>query len=281
MRTLKLTIAYDGTDFAGWQFQPRQRTVQQTLQDVLKTITGETITVTASGRTDAGVRCARASRRFLDREPAAGRNDPAGTQRRIAPRRGRAGRGGGAPGFHAIRDALRKRYRYVLRRARGRRAEPPAGLAYLSSAGRGGDGRGAAALVGRHDFRSFETAGSRRTTTVRTVHELSVCRQPAESAFDAGPRSPDVVRVEVMADGFLYNMVRNIVGTLVEVGRGVRDESWPAEVLAARDRRAAGPTAPPQGLFLVEVEYETGQGGTSGDRSRRQNSAPVNINQPL
>ncbi|HEV2973306.1 MAG TPA: tRNA pseudouridine(38-40) synthase TruA [Pirellulales bacterium] len=256
MRTLKLTIAYDGTDFLGWQFQPGRRTVQQTLQDVLGKITGETISVVASGRTDSGVHAlgqavsfetgSRLSDDVLARALNAELPDDMAV---IAVER--------APyDFHVIRDAARKRYRYVLqdglvadvfsRRYAWHVFRPlDAGVMH----------RAAQALVGRHDFSSFETSGSERTTTVRTVFELTVARQAIQSGWRGGAGA-DEIHIEVAADGFLYNMVRNIVGTLVEVGRGVRDETWPAAVLAARDRRAAGPTAPPQGLFLVSVEFE-------------------------
>jgi tRNA pseudouridine38-40 synthase len=108
--------------------------------------------------------------------------------------------------------------------------------------------KAAAGLLGTHDFTSFETAGSQRLTSVRTVREILVERM----FIDLSER----VVIEVEADGFLYNMVRNIVGTLVEVGRGRQTETWPAEVLAARDRRLAGMAAPAQGLFLVRVDYE-------------------------
>ena len=117
--------------------------------------------------------------------------------------------------------------------------------------------RAAQALVGRHDFSSFETHGSERRSSVRTVHEISVTRATDD---------PDRIVVEVAADGFLYNMIRTIVGSLSEVGRGVRAESWLTEVLAAKDRRAAGQTAPPQGLFLVNVDYEPGRGAAAAAR---------------
>jgi tRNA pseudouridine38-40 synthase len=107
--------------------------------------------------------------------------------------------------------------------------------------------RAAQALSGTHDFRSFQTSGDQRQDSVRTVFTLSVQRGRGEQQ--------DCVTLEIEGDGFLYNMVRTIVGTLVEVGRGARPEGWPAEALRAANRSAAGPTAPPQGLFLVQVEY--------------------------
>ena len=105
--------------------------------------------------------------------------------------------------------------------------------------------RAAQALTGRHDFHSFETNWPNRTSSVRTITHASVSRRE------------DRVWIDVEADGFLYNMVRAITGTLVEVGKGKWPESKVAEIIAAEDRREAGPTAPPQGLFLVRVRYDS------------------------
>jgi len=252
MRSLKLTLAYDGTRYAGWQVQPDQPTVQQALERALTKITGETIRTCASGRTDAGVH-------------ALGQVVSLETDSRLAPdvlRRALCAElredvavlavEEMAEGFHAIRDALAKRYRYeiddgpvrdVFRRHYTWQHPGRLSAGAMHAAGQ--------ALVGKHDFASFQSSGSERATTVRTITELFVRRGEGEGT--------DRITTEVAADGFLYNMVRAIVGTLVEVGRGARSESWPAEVLAARDRSRAGPTAPPQGLFLVRVEYKAGR----------------------
>ena len=129
--------------------------------------------------------------------------------------------------------------------------------------------RAAQPLLGKHDFTSFESSGAKRKTSVRTVFLLEVRRGRAGQGGDsivvgdgllsyfpfATTNPEDWIILDIIADGFLYNMVRAILGTLVEVGRGVQPESWPGEVLLAADRRLAGPTAPPQGLFLVEVGY--------------------------
>jgi tRNA pseudouridine38-40 synthase len=247
MRTLKLTLAYDGTAYAGWQVQPGQRTLQGTLEAALAKITRETIRVTASGRTDAGVHAlgqvvsfhtesslpADVFQRALNAELP---DDMVVLAAAEAP-----------AGFHAIRDAVRKRYRYLLHDGRVsdvfRRHEV---WHYREPLDAAAMHRAAQALLGKHDFRSFESAWQ-RTSSVRTIFDISVVRG----------RSGDenLIALEVEADGFLYNMVRAIVGTLVEVGRGTRGESWSAEVLAAQDRRTAGMTAPPQGLFLLRVEY--------------------------
>jgi tRNA pseudouridine38-40 synthase len=293
MPTFKLILAYDGTAYCGWQFQPGRVTLQETLERALAKIAGQGVRVVASGRTDAGVHALgqvvsfRADLRLAPEVLARALNaelprDMAVVDARLA-----------ADDFHAIRSAVRKRYRYViddspvrdvfaLRYAWHYRERLEADTMHRAAQG----------LVGTHDFSSFETTGSPRESSVRSVFELSVERVAVElGAHDAAsphgclfePRvAPGAVavapgagerpagqpggaggrgvwgpiRVEIEADGFLYNMVRTIVGTLVEVGRGARGESWPAEVLAARDRRAAAQTAPPQGLFLVRVDYE-------------------------
>ena len=263
MRTLKLTLAYDGTDFAGWQVQPGRRTVQQTIEDVLTKIAGHPVKVVASGRTDAAVHALAQVASFHTSSELLPeiwlRAINAELHRNLAALAVEE-----APaGFNARRDAKRKQYRYVLHDGRIRDVFA---RNYAWHAFRGLDAaamhRAAQPLIGKHDFRSFQTAGSRRKTTVRTVFGLTVERRAGHGVGRSATPShgqlpvPGVIRIDITADGFLYNMVRNIVGTLVEVGRGKRPESWPAEVLAACDRRAAAPTAPPQGLFLVSVEYD-------------------------
>jgi tRNA pseudouridine38-40 synthase len=163
-----------------------------------------------------------------------------------------------SPTFHAIRDAYRKRYRYLI--ADGGIATPWERLFAWQLWQKLDDDamrQAAAFLVGNHDFASFETSGSERASTVRTVFELTVERTAAWPPFTppTGNDQRQLLSVEIEADGFLYNMVRNIVGTLVEVGRGAKPVSWVKDALAAHDRSAAGPTAPAQGLFLLHVEY--------------------------
>jgi tRNA pseudouridine38-40 synthase len=146
--------------------------------------------------------------------------------------------------FHATLDAKSKRYRYVIDNAQ---VASPFQLRYSWHVFRRLEidamNRAATALLGRHDFRSFETDWPNRTSSVRNILDLVVCR------------NDELVCIEVEADGFLYNMVRVIAGTLVQVGIGKRPESWVGEVLRAESRVMAGPTAPPQGLYLVKVRY--------------------------
>jgi tRNA pseudouridine38-40 synthase len=248
MMTYRLTLAYDGSNFAGWQWQPRERTLQDELEAALDRITGQRPKCIASGRTDAGVHAlgqvvsfASATRLTPDAlTKALNAELPADMLVfGVAP----------APdGFNAQRDAARKRYRYLLEDGRKRDLFA---RQYLWHIYRRLDVQAmqaaAAPLVGRHDFTSYETGGSSRLTTTRTIFDLFVERRQAELT--------ERVVIEVEADGFLYNMVRNIVGTLVEVGKGRQPITWPADVLALRDRSKAGMTAPAQGLFLVNVEY--------------------------
>ncbi len=249
MLSFRTTIAYDGSRFAGWQRQPGARTVQGEFERVLTRIARIPISATASGRTDAGVHALGQVVGFH----APWNHPPAVLLKALnaeLPGDISALDLGPAPeNFDPIRHALRKRYRYVIEdtllphlfsRHYHWRVRRPLNVAAMNEA--------AQALVGKHDFASFQTAGSSRVSTIRTVYELLVERRTT----DSGER----VVIEVEADGFLYNMVRNFVGTLALVGRNKRSRSWPGEVLAALNRQAAGMTAPAQGLFLLWVKYE-------------------------
>ncbi|MBX7165486.1 MAG: tRNA pseudouridine(38-40) synthase TruA [Pirellulales bacterium] len=251
MRKIRLVIAYDGTHFHGWQTQPGVRTVQGALNDAVTQITGTATEVVGSSRTDAGVHALGQLAHF--ETPSA--LDAATLQRAINARLSSEVRvreaAEASDDFHAIGSTVRKRYRYVLhdgpiapvfRRQYAWHHHQRLDDAAMHEAAR--------TLCGTHDFASFENQGPTRQSSVRTVLALDVTRQP--------PPWDDFIHVEVEADGFLYNMVRNLVGTLVEVGRRHREPAWPAQVLAARDRRAAGMTAPPQGLFLLWVDWGSG-----------------------
>lgn len=248
-RSFKLTIAYDGTGFAGWQVQPNQQTIQGFLQDALQRLTGDQIQVIGSGRTDAGVHAQAqvASCRLVWRDSPQHLLRALNTQlpETIVVCAAEEAR----EGFHAIRDAIGKRYRYQLRVGGVRdvfdyryhwHLHGQLDLEQMRLA--------AKRLIGEHDFKSFQATGAERKTTVRTVRACDlIIRADGETYCD--------LSIEVEADGFLYNMVRNIVGTLVEVGRGKQAVEWIDQVLLARDRDVAGPTAPACGLFLLRVDY--------------------------
>jgi tRNA pseudouridine38-40 synthase len=248
MRNFKLTLAYDGTAYRGWQIQPGELTLQGTLEAALEAIMGRPVRTLASGRTDAGVHAlgqvvgfkadthleAESVRRALNAKLP---RDVAVLEAAEVD-----------VGFHPIRDALSKRYRYVIHDGTTRDVfarnycwhfGTPLDVSAIET--------GARCLLGTHDFSSFQTSGAPRSSSVRTVYDCTVRRGRSDRR--------NVLTVEIEADGFLYNMVRAIVGTLVEVGRGARPARWVAEVLASADRGRGGATAPPQGLFLVRVDY--------------------------
>jgi tRNA pseudouridine38-40 synthase len=248
-RTLKLTLAYDGTDFAGWQIQPAARTVQGTVQAILSRIAGEPVKLVGSGRTDAGVHALGQVASFETTSRHACEVFCRALQAELPDDIAILSVEEARAGFHARGSARRKRYRYVIhdgdaRDVFARRFCWPVPYWLDEAAMR----RGAVALLGTHDFSSFETTGSKRESSVRTIFAIEVARPFADRPF--------VLHLEVEANGFLYNMVRAITGTLMQVGRGARDEQWVGEALDSRNRSAAGPTAPSQGLFLLSVRYD-------------------------
>lgn len=250
--TIKAVVQYVGTDYFGFQRQAAGRpTVQGALEDAIAVLTGERVTVTGAGRTDAGVHAhgqvihfRTASAIPVDRWPAALNSrlprDIAVVAAEKAP-----------DTFHARFHARSKVYRYTLWnspvpspfwRPFSWWVRHPLDVAAMAEA--------AALLVGRHDFAAFAAAGSSARTTVRTVFSLRV-EEGAEPVGGPGR----LVHVWVEGDGFLYRMVRNVVGSLVEVGAGRRPPRWVEQVLRGRRRERAAPTAPPEGLTLWLVRY--------------------------
>jgi tRNA pseudouridine38-40 synthase len=245
MRNIKLILSYDGTDFNGWQTQPGYRTVQETLEKAIQRLTGEArIRVNASGRTDAGVHAVGQVVNFYSNTE----HPPEVLVRGINAHLSKdvvVREAADVPqSFDANRDARRKLYRYVIHDG----AVPDPFLRRWAAHVRwrldaAAMRRAAAPLAGRHDFHSFETDWPNRMSSVRTITRLSV------------NRFGDMIWIDVEADGFLYNMVRAIAGTLINVGRGFWPEEQVARILQAEDRRLAGPTAPANGLFLMQVTY--------------------------
>jgi tRNA pseudouridine38-40 synthase len=246
MRKLRLTVAYDGTDFHGWQRQKDGLpTVQGTLEPVLGRIMNHPVDLCAAGRTDAGVHALGQTVHFRTESPIPARNVMRAANARLPSAVVIVDAADAPPGFHATRCAVAKLYRYTLHHS----PKPPTPMRarYVYHWWRGLDVeamRAAAVhLLGRHDFSAFESAGADRLNKVRTILSLDVSRDG------------DEVRIDVTGDGFLYNMVRNIAGTLIEVGRGHWKAERTAAIVASRDRTQAGPTAPPQGLCLMRVRY--------------------------
>jgi len=245
-KNFKLVLEYDGSAFHGWQRQKNERTVQGEIEKALMTMTGRRISVAGSGRTDAGVHALGQVASFqCDTELSAdvfrkGINSLVSADLVVkscepAPET-----------FHARFDAKSKTYRYrILNRG------TPSALYrryswFISKKLNTGAMRGAAGFaIGAHDFKAFEGSGSPRASTVRQVMRAELLEK------DCG-----MVEFEIEAGGFLRFMVRNIVGTLVDVGLGKISPADFKNILLSKDRSRAGITAPPQGLFLVEVKYE-------------------------
>ena len=255
MRTHKLTVAYDGTEYVGWQRQAAGVSIQGCLEAALRDIEGAPVAVVGAGRTDAGVH---AVGQVAGVRLEAG-IDPGTLARALnakLPADIRVVASEAAPDtFHARFDAVAKSYRYRL--AHGPVMSPflrryawhvrePLDVEAMTEAGR--------MLVGEHDFAAFQAAGSSVRTTVRTLFDLTVRRVSPGARAETGGGAVSTV-IEVSGSGFLRHMVRTIVGTLVEVGRGRWGPAEVEQVLGGADRSAAGPTAPARGLFLTAVRY--------------------------
>lgn len=243
-RTIRLTLEYDGTDHAGWQRQDNAGTVQQCLEDALADQLGETVKTVAAGRTDAGVHAEGqvVSFRANSDMPIAGIHH--GTNTKLPRSIAIQNAADVPPGFHAQKSSIGKVYRYRILTSR---SPSPLRERFAWRIGRdldeGAMRTAAAFLIGTHDFTSFRNAGSVETGPVRTLRRLDI-----ETAGD-------YLSMEFEADGFLYRMVRNLVGTLMLAGYEQILPGRVEEILAARDRQLAGPAAPARGLCLVEVFY--------------------------
>jgi tRNA pseudouridine38-40 synthase len=255
MRSIRLLIQYDGTEYHGWQVQPNGVTIQAQLEDHLEKITGEKVNVIGAGRTDAGVhalgQCAcfkTASRLAPDTlRDALNANLPADIRILIAEEVDES--------FHARFSATGKSYVYII--STGRIASPFLQkylwkLPYKLDIGAMREA--AACLLGYHDFSAFRGSGCSAKTTLRTLRTAAI-EQKAGLEFMTLHINGDFIVFRFEGDAFLRHMVRNMVGTVVEAGRGRMQPGDIAEILLRGDRRLAGPTAPAQGLFLERIEY--------------------------
>jgi tRNA pseudouridine38-40 synthase len=254
VHVFRITLEYDGTEFAGWQRQAQgERTVQACLEVALAEVVGEAVSVRGSGRTDAGVH-------------ALGQVASVLLETRLGPDELGRALNSKLPGdmavvgltlapddFDALSSATGKLYRYSiwngperspLRARRFAFVPAPLDLAAMQEA--------AVGLVGEHDFAAFQAAGSNVQTTTRQLVRLDV----------SGEQGGEI-HLEAQASGFLRHMVRNLAGTLIEVGQGRRAADSMGALLGSRDRSQAGPTAPAQGLALVRVEYPAAAGAAA------------------
>ena len=271
MTTFKITLAYDGTNYVGWQRQASGTSVQGVIEGALRELDGREVVLHGAGRTDAGVHAlGQVASCALHRAMESGVLRRALNAR--LPRDVRVVLAEEvAPDFHARFLARAKSYRYRIYNAD---VMSPFERHYAWHVGGRLDveamDSAARLLEGRHDFAAFQTAPGTTRTTERTVTRSRVTRtrisategtEDTEQRTDSALRVPralrggDVIVCEITGDGFLRHMVRAIVGTLVDIGRGRWSIGEMREVLASRDRGRAGPTAPACGLFLVGVEY--------------------------
>jgi tRNA pseudouridine38-40 synthase len=247
MRTIKLVLEYDGTGYVGWQVQANGPSIQAALERALAGILGHTVRVVGAGRTDSGVHAAgqvaslRTERNLPLRAFVAGTNGLLPRDIAVLSAEEREG------SFDARRSARGKHYRYQIMN-RGTRSPlasrcswevfRPLDASAMQEAAR--------PLLGKHDFSAFRAADCQAHHAVRDLTSLQIQRDGDRIFFD------------LSATAFLKHMVRNIIGSLVEVGLGRRPVGWIAELLSSRDRARAGATAPAQGLCLVEVFYAPG-----------------------
>jgi tRNA pseudouridine38-40 synthase len=248
LRNIKLTIAYDGSEYHGWQIQPGCTTVQGVLLEALRSLLGPRARVCGASRTDAGVSALGQVGLMQIDTPVPTENLAKAITDRLPENMAIVKAEDVPMGFDVIGDVKSKLYRYTLFSGPVRPVLHMKHCWHIPAVLDVAAMRAAAGLlVGRKDFKSFAAAADRREDSVRTIFRCEVADEPTADGRWA--------YVEVEGDGFLYNMVRNIVGTLVDVGVG----RWPpekvSEILEARDRRAAGPIAPPNGLCLMWIKY--------------------------
>lgn len=245
-RNIKLVLAYDGTDFHGWQRQAGLRSVQGDVEDALRRVFRHPLSIRGASRTDAGVHARGQVANVVTSAPIPVENITRAVGHRLPRDIALVHASVVAPDFDATLDAVGKLYRYRIHNAVARPTEVlterfawhvwyPLDIRRMQQAAR--------RMTGTHDYVSFATQGSLRCTTVRTVRRIEIQRR----GFD--------VTIDVEGGGFLYNQVRNMVGTLMEVGRGRWEPQYISEILAARDRSAAAATAPAHGLCLCWVRY--------------------------
>ena len=244
MRKIKITVQYDGSRYSGWQTQPGKRTIQGELVEALSNLVGEKIPVHGASRTDAGVSALGQVALFEIDSPIPTENFPHALNGRLPRNIVVTAAEEVPPKFDLLGEVKSKLYRYTIYTGRYRpvmklnqcwHLHKKLDVAAMNSA--------AQLLVGTKDFKSFASAADKRESSVRTIFR---CEVTAENKW---------IYIDVEGDGFLYNMVRNIVGTLTEIGSGRWKPEKINEILDAKNRTAAGRLAPPQGLCLVWIKY--------------------------
>jgi tRNA pseudouridine38-40 synthase len=259
--TFKITLAYDGTDYVGWQRQAGGVSIQALIEEAAGELDEGAVVVTGAGRTDAGVHAAGQVASFSIRRAIGAQALVRALNARL-PGAVRVLAAQEVPAtFHPRFQARAKTYRYRIWNGE---VLSPFERRYVWHVVRALDvGAMAAAahlLEGRHDFAAFQAAGGRPHSSERVIFssKISIPQDPARALLEPPSlRAGGIIVYEISGSGFLRHMVRTIVGTLVEVGCGRRAPEWVGDVLASRDRGKAGPTAPATGLVLTSVEYDS------------------------
>ena len=245
MKNIKLTIEYNGKDFNGWQKQPTKLNIQGEIERAIEEITGEQVDLIASGRTDAGVHAFKQIANFktnsefdVNKYPIA-LNSKLKQSIRIKKAEEVEER------FHSRYNCKQKTYRYIINNSEYGSAIYK-NLEYHIPNKLDVEKMQEAVkyFEGEHDFKAFKASGTSSKSSIRIIYKAEV------------KKDEEKIVIELTGNGFLYNMVRIMVGTLVNVGKGIWRPEQVAEIIAAQNRDAAGPTAPPQGLFLTDVYYD-------------------------
>lgn len=248
MKRIKLTVAYDGTNYCGWQIQPNDVTVEGVINEKLSELLDEDIAVIGASRTDSGVHALGNVAVFDTGTRIPGEKIALALNQRLPEDIRIQSSEEVTEDFHPRYADSEKTYEYKIlnkkipdptKRYYTHFLYMPLNIEKMREA--------AIYIVGEHDFASFCSAGSQVKTTVRTVYELNVDKQE------------DVITIRIRGNGFLYNMVRIIAGTLIQVGLGVYPPEYVKEIIEKKDRSVAGPTAPAKGLMLVKIDYKNSQ----------------------
>lgn len=253
-RRILLQVAYDGTNYHGWQLQPNAATIEGELNRALCALTGEEIVVTGASRTDAGVHALGNVAVFDTTSRIPAEKFSYALNQRLPEDIVIQSSKQVADDFHPRHCDCRKTYEYdILNRTFPLPAYRNTAYFLYGTLNIEAMRRACQAFLGEHDFASFCAAGAQVQTTVRKIYSLEVeCRPLTEANVGSADQ---LLTIRVKGNGFLYNMVRIIAGTLVEVGRGHIKPEEVADIIAAKDRAKAGPTAPARGLRMVEIEY--------------------------
>ena len=246
MRNIKLTIEYDGKDFNGWQKQPNKLNIQGTIEKAIEEITGEKIELSASGRTDSGVHALGQVANFKTNSTIPIEKFPIAINSKIKKSIVIKSAEEVEERFHSRLCCKKKTYRYIINNTkegtaiyRNLETHIPIKLDVNKMK------QAISYFEGEHDFKTFKSSGTSSKSSVRTIYKAELIEKENNKIW-----------IELTGNGFLYNMVRIIVGTLVDVGLGKIEPEEIKKIIEEKDRAKAGKTLPPQGLYLVKVEYE-------------------------